>query len=103
MKAQRRSRGIALLFNLGDRWGWVINAMPQPLGTWERDLVPILQEAGQEPEPAWTGEENLAPTGIRSPDCPLCSESLYRLHRAQRCCYFCIEDLRVYLSSGQIG
>jgi len=25
MKAQRRSRGIALLFKLGDRLGWVIN------------------------------------------------------------------------------
>jgi hypothetical protein len=26
-----------------------------------------------------TGAENLAPTGIRSPDCPACSDSLYRL------------------------
>jgi hypothetical protein len=80
MKAQRRSRDIALLFNLGDRCGWVINAMPHPLYTRERDLVPILQEAGQAPEPAWTGEENLASTGILSPDCPLRSESLYQLH-----------------------
>jgi hypothetical protein len=29
--------------------------------------------------PVWTGEENLAPTGIRSPDRPARSESLYRL------------------------
>jgi catalase len=31
MKAQRGSRGIALLFfNLGARWGWVVNATPRP-------------------------------------------------------------------------
>jgi len=27
----------------------------------------------------WTGAENLAPTGIRSPDCPARSESIYGL------------------------
>jgi hypothetical protein len=31
------------------------------------------------PGPVWTGAENLAPTGIRSPDRPARSESLYRL------------------------
>jgi len=29
--------------------------------------------------PVWTGAENLAPTGIRLPDCLAHSESLYRL------------------------
>jgi hypothetical protein len=29
--------------------------------------------------PVWTAAENLAPTGIRSPDRPTSSESLYRL------------------------
>ena len=29
--------------------------------------------------PVWTGADNLAPTGIRSPDRPACSESLYLL------------------------
>jgi hypothetical protein len=24
---------------------WVVNAMPWPLGSWERDSVPIIQEA----------------------------------------------------------
>ena len=43
------------------------------------DPVPIVQEAGQAPGPVWTGAENLAPTGIRSPDRPAGSESLYRL------------------------
>ena len=34
------------------------------------DTVPIVQEAGWAPGPAWIGAENLAPTGIRSPDPP---------------------------------
>jgi hypothetical protein len=44
MKAQRGSRGIALLFNFGARWGWVVNAMPHLLYPQERDLVAIVQE-----------------------------------------------------------
>ena len=44
-----------------------------------KDLVPIVQEAGWAPGQGWTGAENLAPTGIRSPDRPARSESLYRL------------------------
>jgi hypothetical protein len=34
------------------------------------DPVPIVQEAGWAPGPVWTGAENLAPTGIRSPNRP---------------------------------
>jgi hypothetical protein len=45
----------------------------------EKDPVPIVQEAGWAPGPVWTGAENLASTGIRSPDSPARSESLYRL------------------------
>ena len=44
-----------------------------------KDPVPIVQEAGWAPGPVWTGAENLAPTGIRSPDRPARSESLYGL------------------------
>ena len=40
---------------------------------------PIVQEAGWAPGPDWTVAENLAPTGIRSPDRPARSESLHRL------------------------
>ena len=50
--------------------GWVVNATPQPLYPQERDTVPSVQEAGWAPGPVWRGKENLAPTGIRSPDCP---------------------------------
>ena len=42
-----------------------------------KDPVPIVQEAVWAPGPVWIGAENLAPTGIRSPDVPARSESLY--------------------------
>ena len=35
-----------------------------------KDPVPIVQKAGWAPGPVWTGAENLAPSGIRSPDRP---------------------------------
>ena len=44
-----------------------------------KDPVPIVQEAGWAPRSVWTSAENLAPTGIRSPDRPARSQSLYRL------------------------
>ena len=44
-----------------------------------KDPVPILQEAGWVPGPVWICAENLAPTGIPSPDRPARSESLYGL------------------------
>ena len=44
-----------------------------------KNPVPIIQEAGWAPGPVWRGAENLAPTGIRFPDRPARSESLYRL------------------------
>jgi len=53
--------------------------MPRPLFTPEKDLVPIVQEAGWAPGPVWTGAENLAPTRIRYLDHPACNQSLYRL------------------------
>ena len=52
---------------------------PRPLFTPGKDPVPIVQEAGWAPGPVWTGAENLAPTGIRSPDRPTRSQSLYRV------------------------
>ena len=41
-----------------------------------KDPVPIAQEAGWAPGPVWTGAENPAPTGVRSPDRPARSKSL---------------------------
>jgi hypothetical protein len=44
-----------------------------------KDPVPIVYEAGWAPGTVWTGAENLAHTGIRSPDRPVRSESIYQL------------------------
>jgi len=57
----------------------VVNTLPRPLYHRERDPVPIVQEAGWALAPVWTFAENLAPSRIRSPDRPTCSESLYLL------------------------
>jgi len=57
--------------------GLVINTTFRPFYPRERDPVPITQEARQAPGPVWTGVENLALTGVRSPDGPDCSQSLY--------------------------
>ena len=74
------SRGIALPFHdHGTRRGWGVSVTPRPLFTRGKNPVPIVQEDGWTPGPVWTGEENLAPTGIRSPDRPARSHSLYRL------------------------
>jgi hypothetical protein len=67
-------------FNLGARWGWVVNASPRPLYPRETDTVSIVQKAGWAPEPIWTGEESPAPSGILSPYRPTRRESLYRLN-----------------------
>jgi hypothetical protein len=53
--------------------------MPRPLFIPGKDSVPIVQEAGWAPGPVWTCAENLASTGIRSPDRPAPSQLLYRL------------------------
>jgi len=61
-------------FNLGARWGgW---STPH-LGRFTSGNGPvcIVHEAGRVPGLGWTGAENLAPTGIRSPDRPVRSES----------------------------
>jgi hypothetical protein len=41
------------------------------------DPVTVVHEAVWAPAPVWTGAENVAPTGIRAPDRPARSESLY--------------------------
>ena len=78
--ALRVSRGIAVPFYDHDAIsGWGVSVTPRPLFTPRKDPVPIVQEAGWAPRPVWTGAKNLAPTGIRSPDRPARSQSLYRL------------------------
>ena len=70
--AHRGIRGLALLFlDHRTRKGWGVSVTPRSLFTSGKDPVPIVQEAGWAPGPVWTGAENLAPTGIRSPDRPV--------------------------------
>jgi hypothetical protein len=45
----------------------------------DKNPVPIVQEAGWVLGPVWMGAENLAPTGIWSPDRPARTESPYWL------------------------
>jgi hypothetical protein len=74
------SRGIALPFlDHGIRRGWGVSVTPWPLFTPGKDPVPIVQEAGWATGPVLTGADNLASTGIRFPDRPAHSQSLYRL------------------------
>ena len=78
--ARRGRRGIGLFFlDHGSRRVRVVSVTPRPLFTPGKDPVPIIQEAGWAPGPVWSGAENLAPTGIRSPDRPVRGLSLYRL------------------------
>ena len=60
-----------------DGGGW---STPQPgRFTPGKDPVPTVSETGWAAVPVWKVAENLALTGIRSPDRPASSESLYRL------------------------
>jgi len=78
--AHRGSRGIALLFlDHGTRRGEGVRVTPRPLFTPGKEPVPIVQEAEWDPGSVWTGAENFALTGIRSPDSLDRSQSLYRL------------------------
>jgi hypothetical protein len=67
-----------LFLQLRRQMEWIVNATPQTIYPGKYP-VPIVQEAGWDPGPVWTGAENLASTGIRSPNRPHRSESLYRL------------------------
>ena len=68
-----------LKVNLGARWEWMVNATPRPLYPRERpgaDCVGICVC----PRAGLDGcEKSRPPIGIRSPDRPARSESLYRL------------------------
>jgi predicted CoA-binding protein len=64
----------------------VVSGTPWPYFTHGKDPVPIVQEAGWAPGPVWMGGKS-CPTGIRSPDRPAHSQSLYRLsYRAHSVC-----------------
>jgi hypothetical protein len=93
--AHRGSRGIALPFHYhGTRRWWGVTVTPRTLFTHWKNPVPIIKEAGWASGPVWTGAENIAPTGIRSPDRPPRSRSLYRLS------YPAHKLTNIYISTG---
>jgi len=77
--ARRGSRGIALLFLGHGTSKGEVSVTPRPPFTPGKDPVPIVQEAGLASGPVWTGAEDIAFTGIRSPDRLARSQLLYRL------------------------
>jgi hypothetical protein len=64
-----------------------------------KDPVPIVQEAGLAPGPIWTGVENLALTGIRSPNRPSLSQPLYRLNYPTHNIFYTV----LYIFNAQTG
>jgi hypothetical protein len=79
MRGRDRGRWLPIL-NLGTRREWVVSTMPWLHYSWERDPVPILQEAGWASGLVWLSLENLIATGFQTLDCPAHNESLYQLH-----------------------
>jgi len=65
-----------------------------------KDPVPIVQEAGWATGPVWTGAENLAPNGFRSPDRPARSKSLYRLSHPGINAFVCTKKLPILCTAG---
>jgi len=77
-KPQMR-RGLPLIFQPDDKWGWVVNAATWPLYPMETDPTPTVQNARWTPGLVWMDAGIFAPTAIRSLDHPAQSESLYYL------------------------
>ena len=82
-QAIKAQRGVQIylysFFNIDARCGWVVNATPLAHYLWDRHPGSIVQEVEWFSRSVWKDAENLTPTGIRSPDRPAHSESLYRL------------------------
>jgi hypothetical protein len=79
-KHSTQSEHYIELLDLGTRRGWWVSVTSRSPSTPGKEPVPIVEEVGWTPGPIWTGAENLSLTGIRSPDGPTRSQSLYRLN-----------------------
>ena len=99
--AHRGSGGIAILFlDHGTRRGWGVSVTPRTLFTPVRGPVPIVQEAGWAPGSVWTGVKNLATTGVRTPDRPARSQSLYRLSYQAHKWHIILYKINLYVFVG---
>ena len=79
MKAQKGSRSIVLLFNLGARYGGWSTPRPGRLTSGKETRCPLYRRMGGPQGRSGRVRKISPPTGIRSPDRPAHSESLYRL------------------------
>ena len=80
-------------FNLGARWEWVVNATSPG-----KIRYPLYRRLSGPQGLSGRGEENLAFTGIRSPDRPVRSESLYRLRYPRSVIYIhTIYSIYIYI------
>ena len=77
----RRHRGES---ESAARRGRVVSATPWPFYPREIDPVPRLQEAKWSSGPVWIDSQNLATSGVRTPDRAAHSKSLYRLSYPDR-------------------
>ena len=79
-KPERSSSGVALIFNLGARWRWVVNATLWPLYPPRKSRYPLHRKLGW-PDGRFGRLRKIAPppNGIRSPERPFRTELLYRL------------------------
>jgi len=79
--AHRGSRGIALLFlDHGTRRGWGVSVTPRSLFTPGKSRYPLYRRLGGPQGRSGKVRKISPPTGIRSPDRPARSQSLYRRH-----------------------
>ena len=78
--AHRGSRGIALPFyDHGTRRGWGVSVTPRPYFTPGKTRYPLYRRLGGPQGRSGEVGKSCPPTGIRSPDRPARSQSLYRL------------------------
>jgi hypothetical protein len=62
---------LYFFFNLGAKGDGRLMPRPGRFTAQQRDMVTIIHETGWVQGPVWSGAENFAPTGIRSPDRPV--------------------------------
>jgi len=89
---QEFEQGVNLysFFNLGDRWVWDVNATHRSLYPPGKTRYPLYRRLGGQQGRSGRVRKNLAGTGIRTPDRPPRSQSLYRLSYPCRYMVLCI-------------
>jgi hypothetical protein len=69
-----------ILLNLIAKMELIVKAKHWPLYPWERQTLPIIQEAGGNSEPIWIFAEHLDPKGFQTLFRTASSELLYRVN-----------------------